>query len=576
MHRLFCLVLIVLSLPTLAAERPNVILIITDDQGYGDVGAHGNTILKTPNLDKLHIESIRLTDYHTDPTCSPTRAALLTGRYSTRTTVWHTINGRSLLPTEELTLAEVFKSNDYRTAMFGKWHLGDNAPLRPMDQGFDHVVWHKGGGVSQGPDYLGNDYFDDIYEVNGVSQQFKGYCTDIWFDQAKQFIEKQDDKPFFIYLSTNAAHGPWIVEEKYSQPYVDKGIPKGAANFYGMIENLDENVGGLRAFLKEQGLDKDTLVIYTSDNGSAVKDSMRRDKVKFDYFNAGLRYTKGSHYDGGHRVPFFMHWPGGEIAGGKDVDTLCAHFDIMPTLVDLLQLDKPEGPQLDGFSLVPVLNGEADAIPERTLFTALQRKYIPPKWVKSVAMTQRWRLIDGEALYDITTDRGQQVDVAAEHPEVVAKLREDYEAWWQDMQPHFELITRIDLGGVENPTTLMSHDWLMKEGISALAQIHVNRNVLFNGPFAVNVVKAGKYRITPMRWPEYVDKPSGCKQVDVVVEGKNVRAKRNWEVDPTKPVEAQVIELPTGPALLTSTLTREDGKTFGAYYVKIEFLNEDQ
>jgi len=181
-------------------RRPNVLVIVTDDQGYGDVGAHGNERIATEHLDRLHGEAVRLTDFHVDPTCSPTRSALLTGRYSTRTGVWHTIMGRSLLDEDEETLAEVLRANGYRTGMFGKWHLGDNWPQRPQDQGFEHVVWHHGGGVGQGPDYWGNDYFDDTYEVNGEWRQFEGYCTDVWFEEAAKFVEAEDERPFFAYL----------------------------------------------------------------------------------------------------------------------------------------------------------------------------------------------------------------------------------------------------------------------------------------------------------------------------------------------------------------------------------------
>jgi arylsulfatase A-like enzyme len=566
------------ALPSFAADKPNVILIITDDQGYGDVSAHGNTILKTPNLDALHRESIRLTDYHTDPTCSPTRAALLTGRYSTRVGVWHTINGRSMLPSEELTMAEVFKLNGYRTAMFGKWHLGDNAPMRPMDQGFDHVVWHKGGGVGQGPDYFGNDYFDDTYEVNGVKTKFEGYCTDIWFNETMKFVDdaKENDKPFFVYLATNAPHGPFIVDEKYSKPYQDLGVPGQAAPFYGMIANIDENLGKLRSYLDEQGLSENTLLIYTTDNGTARGDFQSKEKKSIKGFNAGMRARKGSQYDGGHRVPFFMHWPGGGMDKGKDIDALTAHFDVLPTLVDLLDLKKPKGKPLDGHSLVRVLQGDEDALPERTIITATQRQYIPPKWERSVAMQGPWRLVDGKALYHVKRDPGQQNDLADKRPEMVEILRQDYETWWDEMQPAFRKIARYDLGGAENPTTLMSHDWLMEKGNAAWHQNAVRGNALSNGSFMVDIKQAGKYRITPMRWPEYVDKPEGCVQASVRVHyGEGGGNGVAWEVVPDGRVGSKDIELKPGPARLKATLTREDGKTFGAYYVKIEYLGEE-
>ena len=245
------LVLLFLFCTSLFSAKPNVVLLITDDQGYGDVGAHGNDVIKTPNLDALYSRSIRLTNFHVDPTCSPTRSALMSGRYSTKTGVWHTICGRSIMDRDELTLAEIFKSNGYRTGMFGKWHLGDAAPCRPQDQGFDIAVHHGGGGVGQTPDYWGNDYFDDTYWHNGTTQRHEGYCTDVWFAEASKFIDDNREQPFFVYLSTNAPHGPFIVDKAYSDQYSE--LPNPTDKFLGMISNIDENVGKLVKKLRDDG-----------------------------------------------------------------------------------------------------------------------------------------------------------------------------------------------------------------------------------------------------------------------------------------------------------------------------------
>ena len=305
----FCLVGLRCNPATDPVSAPNIIIIITDDQGYGDVGAHGNSVIQTPHLDELWSESVRMTNFHVDPTCSPTRSALMTGRYSTRTGVWHTIMGRSLMDTNEQTLAEVFQANGYKTGMVGKWHLGDNYPLRPQDQGFEDVVWHKGGGVGQGPDYWGNDYFDDTYWRGDVPEPFEGYCTDVWFSEAMRFVEENKEDPFFLYLSTNAPHGPFLVDEKYSQPYTDQGVPAPMDAFYGMITNIDENLGALRTKLDELGLSENTLLIYMADNGTAA--GVARTDAEGDWkgFNAGMRGIKGSEYEGGHRIPFLVHWP---------------------------------------------------------------------------------------------------------------------------------------------------------------------------------------------------------------------------------------------------------------------------
>jgi len=582
MHRfLTALLLVLAAVPVLAADRPNVILIMSDDQGYGEIAAHGNKLIHTPNLDQLYKESVRLTNYHVDPTCSPTRSALMTGRYSTRTGVWHTINGRSMMSTDEYSMAEYFRDNGYRTAMFGKWHLGDNAPCRPMDQGFEYAVWHQSGGVTQGSDYFTNDYFDDTYKVNDKWQKFEGYCTDVWFAEAKKYIESGDkNKPFFVYMPTNAPHGPYFVDEKYSKPYAEMGIPESSARFYGMIQNIDENVGKLREWLKEKGLDRNTIFIYTTDNGTAA--GVFKSKQGIEGFNAGMRGVKGSEYEGGHRVPFFIHWPAGGIVTGRDIGELQAHIDVMPTLGALCGLPPVDagmlkrGPQ-DGRSFRDLLYPSAPNPQPRTLFVHSQRTSDPIKWRKCSVMTEQYRLVNGKELYDIVNDPGQKNDIAADHAEVVKQLRGEYENWWQSLSPVFDDFVRYDLGGVENPTTLMSHDWLMKgEEPSAWHHNDVTANRLKNGPFMVNIVKAGKYRITPMRWPEYVDKPSGFTKAEVEMACENSKVVRTWAdgAADNNFTPGFDVELPAGPAKLTTTLTREDGKTFGAYYVKVEYLGE--
>ncbi len=222
--------------PHRLAKRPNVILVMTDDQGYGDLSCHGNPVLKTPHLDRLHAESVRFTDFHVSPFCTPTRAALMTGNHVGYTGAFRTSSGRTLMHRDEKTLANLLADAGYVTGMVGKWHLGDNAPHRPQDRGFQDVVWHRCGGIGQASDHWGNDYFDDIYERNGEFEQFEGYCTDVWFREGMRFIEEKQDKPFFLYLALNAPHGPYRVPEKWAAPY--KGNPDVSnPNFYGMIAN---------------------------------------------------------------------------------------------------------------------------------------------------------------------------------------------------------------------------------------------------------------------------------------------------------------------------------------------------
>ncbi len=550
-------------------QRPNVILILTDDQGYGEVAAHGNPDIETPNMDKLHAASVRLTDFHVDPTCSPTRSALLTGRYSTRTGVWHTINGRSMIEPDELTLAETFKANGYDTAMIGKWHLGDNYPCRPEDQGFDYSVRHLGGGIGNGPDYWENDYFDDTFKVNSEWQKFEGYCTDVWFREATRWVEKPRDRPFFLYLATNAPHGPYYVPDKYAKPYEAAGLPPTMARFYGMITNIDENLGRFRTRLDELGLTENTLLIFMTDNGTTA--GWIDAKSGYKYYNAGMRGWKGSQWDGGHRVPCFFHWPAGGLTGGRDEGTLSAHIDVLPTLVDLLRLKKPQGPPLDGVSLRSQLRGEEQATPERTLFAHVQRSFLPPKWTRSAAMTERWRLIDGEQLYDITADPGQKNDIAAEHAQVVSRMRADYEKWWDSLEEDMKQTVRYGLGCAENPTTLGSHDWLMPGTVQAAwHQGHVQRGALINGAWAVDVERAGIYEVSLYRWAPYLNRATGVEQARLSI--GNIQETTNVAADATS--AAFRVTLPKGPAMLQTWLTRPDGKQHGAYYTRVRYVAE--
>jgi arylsulfatase A-like enzyme len=565
LHLLTALVLLSGASAVGMADKPNVILLITDDQGYGEIAAHGNPVIKTPNLDKLHGDSVRLTDFHVDPTCSPTRAALLTGRYSTRAGVWHTINGRSMINPDELTLAEIFKANGYATAMIGKWHLGDNHPCRPQDQGFDHVIQHLGGGIGNGADYWENDYFDDTYLANGEWRKYEGYCTDVWFREATRFVEEKRDKPFFLYLPTNSPHSPHLVPDSYAAPYRTMGMPAEMANFYGMITNIDENLGKFRTKLAELGLAENTLLVFMTDNGTTA--GWIDQNAKYPYFNAGMRGWKGSAWDGGHRVPCFWHWPKGDLTGGRDVPQITAHMDMLPTLVDLLSLKKPDGPSLDGMSLRLPLHGIVEeSIPDRTLFVHVQRAFLPPKWKDSAVLTERWRLMDGKELYDITADPGQKSNIAADHPDVVTRLRGEYEAWWTSLKPAMDHTVRFVLGGDENPMTLTSHDWLMPgEKPAAWHQKHIQRGDLINGPWAVNVKQAGTYEITLHRWPPYLDKPMEVAAARLTI----------GSIDQSQPVEKSAtgatfrVKLDAGPAMLQTWLTRPDGKQHGAYFVSV-------
>ena len=554
-----------------AARRPNVILIMTDDQGYGDVGAHGNTMIQTPHLDRLAAESTRLTNFHVDPTCAPTRAALMTGRFSVRTGVWHTIMGRSLLRRDEHTLANAFADNDYTTGIFGKWHLGDNYPYRPHDRGFDEVFIHGGGGVGQTPDYFGNDYFDDTYFHNGQPEQVEGYCTDVWFDRALDFIAESREQPFFCYLATNAPHSPYRVDAKYSQPYVDQGVPRNMANFYGMITNFDENLGRLLARLDELQLAENTILIFMTDNGTAAGvDPNRSAGAGWRGFDARMRGKKGSAYDGGHRVPFYIRWPA-EFETTREIDQLAAHIDVLPTLAELCGFQEMPEVALDGTSLAPLLHGDADDWPERTLVVDSQRIEHPEKWRQSAVMAQRWRLVNGGQLFDIQADPAQKRDVAAEHSVVVAELRSEYEAWWRSVSKRFDEMCPIVLGHeAENPTLLTGHDWHtpIKQGPWHQGLVR-NEEFFGNGPWSVEVSQPGRYAITLYKQPPYMDHPLEAAAARLKIADIDDRQKPKRDAASVR----FEVTLPEGETQLQTWLTdAATGKTRGAYYVEVERL----
>jgi len=592
--------LVVLSVVTLAllagpspktasareAKRPNVVIVITDDQGYGDLSCHGNPRLKTPELDRLYSESVRLTDYHVAPTCSPTRAAFLTGHWTNRTGVWHTIMGRSMLREDEVTIGDVFSEAGYATGMFGKWHLGDNYPYRAEDRGFQEVMRHGGGGVGQTPDHWNNAYFDGSYWHNGELTPVKGFCTDVFFDYAKEFIRDAhaDKKPFLAYIATNAPHGPMHSPPQYSEPYKDLGV--GVSNFFGMIANIDDNVGDLRALLEGLKIADDTIFIFTTDNGTSSGAGI---------FNAGMRGRKGSHYDGGHRVPLFVRWPAKGLDDGRDVTQLTGYTDVLPTLISLCDVPAPEDVAFDGTDISPLLFGTVSDWPDRILVTDSQRVKDPIKWKSSAVMTRRWRLCNGEELFDIDSDVGQTHDVARDHPEVVKRLRAFYEDWWAELEPTFEQSTAIYLGHpADNPARLTSHDWITTR-LTPWNQRHVR--TAMNGPenigfWNVKIHSPGRYRVRLRRWPEHVDRaidaalPAGepvpGEKAYRAVAGRPIEAKtatlQLGDRKNSKPVASGdrevVFELDLQPQTTTMAATFEtaDGEVYGAYYAYVERL----
>ena len=536
------------------ARPPNVLLIVTDDQGYGDLGCHGNRVLRTPHLDRLYAQSIRLTNFHVDPTCSPTRAALLTGRYSARTGVWHTIMGRSLLRRDEVTMADLFAVAGYRTGIFGKWHLGDNYPYRPQDRGFQETLIHGGGAIGNTPDYWGNTYLSPTLCHNGRWEKQSGYCTDVFFAAAMRFIAARRSEPFFVYLPTNVPHAPLQVPDKYSQPYLKDGLQRQLALFYGMIGNFDENLGRLLAQLDELRLSENTIVIFMSDNGSAGGG-----------YNVQMRGAKGSAYDGGHRVPCFIRWPA-RLKGGFDVPQITAHVDLLPTLLELCAIRPPRNVLFDGRGLTPLLVKVEDWAP-RTLFVQSQRIETPQPWTNSAVMTDRFRLVDGRELFEMQSDPGQRVNVAGAQRATVDKLRFAYEEWYKDVSKRFGEYCPIGVGSPkEDPTQLTAHDWHGPN--PPWDQTMVAARVQANGFWAIEVERAGRYRVTLRERPAAAGfaLPAGTARLKI---GDKVE---------TQPIAAGAtavafeVELRPGATQLQTWLNEASGATRGAYYVEVRRL----
>jgi arylsulfatase len=430
------------------SKPPNIILVMTDDQGYGDLSCHGHPFLKTPNLDRLHEESTRFVDFHVSPTCAPTRAALMSGLAPFKNGVTHTILERDRMALTSTTVAEVLKSAGYTTGIFGKWHLGDDDPYQPNNRGFDETFIHGAGGIGQKypgsqSDALETGYFDPIIKHNGQFVKTEGFCTDVFFQQALGWIKQQSDKgddgrPFFAYIPTNAPHSPYIVAEKYAKPFTEKTGEKDDA-FFGMIVNIDENVGVLMEKLDQWELSNNTLLIFMTDNGSAAGSKL---------FNAGMRGGKGTVNEGGCRVPLFMRLPGVTKAG-LDIETMARHYDIFPTLVEMAGSELPSDLKLDGRSLMPLIKDPKADWPDRYFFFHTGRWAkggIEGRWAKGdpdpdnskyrsfAVRDERWRVVN-KRLYDLKNDPAETTDVAAEHPEIASKMISEFDKWWAEVRP---------------------------------------------------------------------------------------------------------------------------------------------
>lgn len=580
--------------------QPNVILVMTDDQGYGDFGCHGNPIVKTPHLDRLHGESIRLVDFHVEPMCTPTRGQLLTGVHCLRNGAMNVSSGRTFLRREFPTLGNLFGSAGYATGVFGKWHLGDNYPYRPQDRGFQESVWYPSSHIGSAPDHWNNDYFDDVYTHNGARKKFEGYTTDVFFNEALRWMKGciSQSKPFFCYIPTAAAHGPLFVPAKYREPFEKQGLKPNVARFFGMIANIDENMGRLETFLREAGIRDNTLVIFLTDNGGTAG---------VQTFNAGMRGSKITLYEGGHRVPCFIRWPAGKLRSPGDVAGLTAVQDIAPTLVELCGLPTERsrlvghgsnvpadagsvghgsGPlKFDGLSLAAILRGTAEPSADRMVVAQFSRMQKPvPVSGDACVMWQRWRLVEDRELYDLASDPAQEKNVLDAHPEIAAKLRGHYARWWSEVAPRVNEHSALIIGSdAENPMQLSPADW--EDSFFDQGQ-QVRNGLKRNGAWNIIVERAGAYEFELRRWAREADAPfsaalpamqhaDGQFIAGTALPVSRVRLKvgtadEAQNVARTDKQATFTISLPAGRARLQTWLIDEQGQEIaGAYYVYI-------
>lgn len=472
--------------PIVKAERPNVIVIMSDDQGGGDYGFMGNNVIRTPELDAMTKRSGLLSKFYVSPVCAPTRASLMTGRYNYRTRCIDTYVGRAMMDPAEVTIAEFLRAADYHTGIYGKWHLGDNYPMRPMDQGFEDSLIHRGGGIGQPSDPIGAEgkYTDPTLLKNGIETPMKGYCTDIYFDGAMDFIEStvKRNENFFTYIATNAPHGPYHdVPEKLYQEYlkvdfrpilINKKISPARlkletdklARICAMITNIDENVGRLFKKLDQLGIRENTIVVYLNDNGP---NSMR--------YVGNMRGMKTHIDDGGVRSPLVFHWPA-KVKARKTSGELCAHIDLMPTILDACGVEVPVKLKVDGRSFLPLLTGNNPLWPKRQVVLQTHRGNVPQLYHHFALHEEPWKLVHPTGfgkekftgppkleLYDLSKDPRQQNNVAVQYPKVFQRLKKSYEDWFADVsssRPDNYAPPRIVIGTKHEPRSVLTRqDW---------------------------------------------------------------------------------------------------------------------
>ena len=594
-----CLLLVTPTPESLAARaQPNVLLIITDDQGYGDFSIHGNPHVKTPHIDKLGREGVRFERFYVNSFCAPTRAALLTGRWPLRTGCHGVTHNREAMKPSELTMAEALKSAGYRTACIGKWHNGEQYPFTPQGQGFEIAVGFNNGHW--------NDYFDPILLRGSQPEPMRGYISDVLTNEAMKFITASRDHPFFCYLSYNAPHSPYQVPDAYFDKFKARGLDDKLAAFYGMCENIDDNVGRLLARLEAEKMANDTVVLFLTDNGGTAG-------VKT--FNAGMRGGKTSVHEGGTRVPLFMRWPAAKWQP-RAVDRIVSHIDLFPTLLDMCRIEAPAGPKVDGITLRPLLEKAAlSDWPERTLFThnpisqtnkypgaVRTQKHRLVREIKGPAGGSKAQANDASAtpwqLYDMEKDPGQSRDIAADHPDLVKQLSAQYDAWFSDISGGGLQRFPLPVGHAEhNPVELhapqaffdpplqfasgpgFANDWLTG-WTDARAKVAFEIDVVTAGNYEMELAYAcpasdagSRIRISVGDASVETTLPAAPAE-EILLQHRDEDGKTRYRNRDWSHLKIGTLKLPKGPARLTvQALTLTGSQVMGFKQVKLRRLD---
>lgn len=573
------------SLNAIAAKsnienKPNVIIILSDDQGYGDFSVHGNPVLETPALDRLHNESIRFERFHVAPLCTPTRGQLLTGMDAFNNKAATVLTARNLMRRDVITMPEIFRQNGYATGIFGKWHLGDTYPDRPMDRGFQKNIWIKGWGLLSETEY-DNDYYETRY-LDSLDTKFSGeYCTNLWFNKSMEWMDEMQSqgRPFFTFLSLNVPHGPFNSQHQDFNYYADKVGDQRTASFFGMLRNVDRNMERLEAWLIESGLKENTLVIYMTDNGTAGGANV---------FNAGMRESKGSNYEGGHRAACFIRWPAGGFVSPRTIEYETQIQDILPTFIDLLELNGAPGYSFDGVSLGPLLLSNSG--PDDRMFVIQYGGHVKPEKYFSCVVWNAWRLIGEDELYNINTDPGQEVNIAGNFPDVLDKMKAFYEKWWSNLEPGINVFVPIVVGAeMENPVVIASHAWEF-EAVNTQWGVAQATGPANGGVSHIYVAEGGNYKVELSRWPFHLNRDLITGGPATSIGGTQIRAGRAVQIEygclsfnghselvsarqPDDKAISFDIELQEGQHTFRAWFKDAQGLDLcGAYYVRLEKL----